>query len=510
MSDVRARSARIGSLSGNFTPLVVVLLLLSALLLAYAAQLGLGRWQVDEYRYFADQRAFGGLAYFRRLYVSPRPFSEVLIFLYGGLVLALDRPLIQPFLAVIWGGCLIAMIAAAWSCLRPHPARPLVAAILGLGPMMLVMAVSRVTEAFYWPVAAVAYLPMAAALTCLMFLLDAEPGPVRRRWCGAVLLIATLSHEIGAAFAIGFAAIALLITLADRRHRPTIATIWWWLLPALAGLVIMLSLTLFRTQFIDLGSDTKPYTGHLLASAVAAARQTLVDLVQTTAMPHLWGGSAVTLLQRLAFAFGFAEIWRRWGRFQPNRWHAAFLVGLVTGIYFSLLAAYYHYGDLCCERHATTRQWLIELALILGASLLLARRAPWRYGPLLLAAAFLPSVAQFPAIREDLRQIPAAQQARARTWRSGLAPGARMLFYMPPTNGRMLITGASYPIGTYDLEEQPLGPNELVTAVGKFFDKTIITACDPWQTHLSYLVDGSFVPACPPHIGPPDMVINTH
>lgn len=497
--------------------LLLACLGMAGLLLVYAAQTGLGHWQVDEFRYFADHDSLGWRAYFERFEVSPRPFSELLIYGYGAVVLLFQRSFVSAALLTTWSASLLAMAITAYATAPPVRGRLAAAATLALAPMLFTLQANPVTEMFYWPIATVAYLPMVSAVTVLMLLLADEPRTAARRaWCGLALAAAVLSHEIGAALAIGFAigAVALDIYRPRTQRQP----ILWWLLPALAGIAVMLSLVLFRSHYVDLGSNTKPYTGRLIPSATVALRQMLVDVVTTGSWPHDPMGTLAALLQKMAFATGFATIWLRFGCVHPSRWHAMLGVGIAASVYFSLLGAYYHYGELCCERQASARQWLIELAFILAASAILLRwpgrrgllggQAAW-LGPLLLVASLLPIIAQIPAMRADFEQLSLAGAARFRTWQSGLAPGARMQLYMPPDNPDMLIHGTSMPVGTLDLATLPYDPANIAIAAGRFFRKSTVDVCQAWQTQDSFLIDGVFIPACPPHGGPPDRVFNT-
>lgn len=491
-------------------PALLPALLCVTLLLVYAGQLGLGRWQVDEFRYFADQREYGIGAVLDRLYVSPRPFSEALIGLYGWAVLQFHRPFVRAALTLLWGGLVAATVLAAWASLSRMPGRLAAAACLGFAPMVFVLQTDPVTELFYWPVAAVAYLPMLAGAGALLFLLANEPTPRRKRWCLAALLLCALSHEIGAALAIGFAAVAALRALALRRG----AAAWeaWWLVPAAAGLAVMTGLVLFRSQVIDLGADTKPYHGRLLASVGMALRQLPQDVATDANSGGGLAAVGIGLGRKLAFALGFALVWLRAGRVRPGAWLAAFAFGLGMAAFFSLLAAYYHYGDLCCERQAAARGWLIDLALIVAAASVLARwpghaapRLAW-LGPALLAGSLLPLPAEVRALRADYRVLAMAEQAKGRTWESGLAAGGgRMLFFLPPDSGDMLVHGTSEPVATYELAR---GAPDLLDAAGTFFGKSAVTACLAWQSDKSFLINGRFIPACPPHDGPPDIIWN--
>ncbi len=81
-----------------------------------------------------------------------------------------------------------------------------------------------------------------------------------------------------------------------------------------------------------------------------------------------------------------------------------------------------------------------------------------------------------------------------------------MVFYLPPDSPQMLVHGTSERLGTYTtLGNAP----ELISAIGLFFGKSVVTTCQPWQSDKSWLYNGRFIPACPPHAGPPDIVYNS-
>ncbi len=484
-------------------PLLLALAAVLGILGVFGAQAGLGHWQVDEFRYFHDHWALGLRAFFYRFETSPRPISELLIHLYGALVLELKRPLLEGALLFVWLGSLAGTVAAAHAALRPGAGRWWAALVLGVAPFVFTLVVAPVTEMFFWPVATAAYVPTAAAITALVFLLGEPPGERRQAWCGVALWVAALSHEIGAAFAIGFAGAAAVWTW--QRRKPVL----WWASPAWAGMAVMLSLVVFRSHFDALGAEAKPYTGRLLLSFGAALRQMALDAV--TSEP--FGSGVPALVQKAAFAAGVAGVWSRWGTARPNPWLAACGAGLAVAVFFSLLAGFYHYGELCCERHAAIRQWLLALGAVLLAVWALAKQAWWQRcadwtGPLLLLASLGPLLLLLPAIREDFGVLELARSARERSWTSGLATGVRMQFYMPPDSPTMLVHGTSLPVGTY--ETSTLDWNDLLHSVGRFFGKLGIDACLPWQTEQSFLIDGTrFVPACPPHDGPPDVRFNS-
>ena len=476
----------------------------------YAGQLGLGRWQSDEFMLFTSLRAHGWTALLPRLVYSPRPFSETVLFLYGTAVLKHGRPLIEPFLAVLWAGVIGTAVMAAHQVLPPSRSRLAVALALVLTLFAFVLATNAVTEVFYWPMAAAAYLPTAGACVVLMFLLARPLDRARRAGCGLALLVAAASSEMGAVLAIGFAGAALLEALLRARPgwpgvRAALREGAWWLWPGLLGLLVMAIIVLVRASVPRLGAEEQPYGGHLAASLRAALPQLALALVG--------GGDAApaavlrACLAKLLFAASFALVWRQADQdgAPSGRWHAVLAAGIGLTALFSIVAAYVHYGDLCCQRQSTTRFWLIDLLAILAMRWALGlwwpphrdrlRRWAW-LPPLLLALSLFPMLSRTGGLMQDYTNRNFAANGRARTWRSGERTGTdRMEFYLPPDGPGMLIQGTSLPIDTYRIG--PAAP-ELINAIGGFFGKTTVATCQPWQTDRPWIINGQFFPACPP------------
>ncbi len=497
------------------------------LLLVYAGQLSLGHWQTDEFRYFTNQRLHGAREVVARLAAWPRPFSELLIYLYGQTVLAAGKPLVGEALALLWAGLVAGMVLAARASLRPSPFRLATSVCLGIVSMVFLMETYPITEMFYWPVSSVAYLPTIDVIVALLFLMNDKSEPRRRLWCGIALTVAATSHEIGAAFAIGVAVAgasrAVLsrgrVAAPRRRMIAVVAGSAWWLVPGMIGLTIIGGVALYRSAYVDLGADTKPYTGHLMASALAAGRQLSIDFVTTGDSGASFAAIAGAVATKSLFAIGFALVWLRLGDVRLGFWRLAFAFGLVVSAFFSLAAAFYHYGDLCCERQSTIRHWLIDLLWILAAAGILSRLNGWpitrrswpllrRIGPGVLTVSSFPVIFQLGGTREDFRLLSLSRQARAHTWASGQQHGTdRMTFYLPPDKPGMLVHGTSQPLDTYVVASNS---PPFIAEVARFFGKFFVTTCQRWQTDKSWLYDGNFIPACPPHAGPPDIVFNSH
>ena len=184
----------------------------------------------------------------------------------------------------------------------------------------------------------------------------------------------------------------------------------------------------------------------------------------------------------LVFALGFGAMPQAIG-LAPASWRQAVILGS------SLLPAF-------LAGFAAGEVTLAALAVALALALV-ARAIPWRvtgWAPAALALAF------YPALTTGMRQpdTQMAIEARQRTWTSGRRLTPAMEFYLPPEDATIF----GLPPGTYE-NASALGP------VSRLFGKSVITVCFAWQQSESWLIDGRFVPSCPPRDGPPDRIAKT-
>ena len=496
--------------------MVVAGLAALAIVGTHAGLIPMGRWQVDEYRLFTRLRQFGAGALPARLLYSPRPFSELLIFLYGETVLHLHRPLVTSFLAVVWAALIASTGLAAYSVLPRSAWRLPLALAFAFALIATALTGADVTEAFYWPMAAAAYVPTLAVGLCLFFLTG---QPLTRRYramSGVALTVAACSTEIGAAFALCFAlTIAAERLLAVLQHRVRAAAALsasaWWLIPGALGLLVFLSIFQLRFHYgvSELGAADAQNTEPGMAAVFAALRDLATELVIGSNQRLGWQAAA-TSCARLLFTVGFAASWRLAA---PNavrlgRDRVALGVALLGAAFFSLAAAYQHYGQLCCERQQSVRQSFLALdLLVLAIAVLaawpwagrLARRFP-AIPPLILAAGImLPLLWRFEGLSSNYALYHWGIEARARTWASGRQPDTRgMIFYLPPDRPELAVHGTGKPQRTYGHWVD--APN-LLLDMGRFFRKRSVTVCEPWQTERSWVIGGHFIPAC---VLPPD------
>lgn len=217
-----------------------------AVVAAHAALMPLGAWYPDEFIQFALHQRLGWAQVADRVFGwAPRPASELLLFAYSSMVAWLDRPGVTWVLAAAWAGVLGMLLAAG----RLAGLRPALSLVL----MAAALIVARPGEMWFWPVAALAYLPAFAGLAAAALLLA---GP--RRAGGAdialclCLLLAAGSVEIGA-IAVLILSLGLLllhaVLRALGRRIPAAAPEWpaWvWILPLALALGVFVTTLLNR------------------------------------------------------------------------------------------------------------------------------------------------------------------------------------------------------------------------------------------------------------------------
>jgi hypothetical protein len=426
----------------------------AAIILAHAALLPLSRWQGDEYANFDLLRQQGwSFVVFRLLHWAARPWSEAWLMLYGVAANAAHRPLAGRFDALLWAALAAACLVPAWfgaETRRDDAGRRGIRLAFGLALFALFLLGHSICEVFLWPAGAAAYLPTLAG-ACWLFWCVADGLPGHRAGAAAALLLAAGSSEVGIFLVLIFAA---GITLAGRDRRTGLL----WLLPALlVALTDLWVLLHTRIGTIEILGPESVYVHHVWPSLRAAAPGFFLDLVSSGAdMP------TTTDIASHVAADILVLIGARWclasARPEPARQRAlfAFCASLLIACYATRAAAFYQFGELCCERHEIMRQCLILLALAAAGAGSAARwppriaRGAFCLSPL-LAATILLAVPRAPDLLQAYRLAPRSIAARAQTWESGERPGdgAMTMVLTPP--GRLLHGLGGFDPGTYRL-----------------------------------------------------------
>jgi hypothetical protein len=396
-------------------------------LAAYAVLLPAGKWQGDEYINAVFVASDGWRAMRDRLTGwSPRPVAETLTWLYLAVSNALDRPLILPFLALLWAASLAVIAAAGYAGRLRQPVR------LALLLFTLALLLAKPGEMFFWPMGAVAYLPCWAALAAVTVLHRAAPGRHGAALALAMLL-AAFSAEIGALTVLAYAALVAAAGPGRGSLRPLI-------LPALGGAAVCLLVLHGRMQPQRLlPAPGDGLAGNWAASLRAALPVFAQDSLGIAGLPLL-AGAGVKLLLVLGLPQGPPAS-------RPAARLALLWAGaLLLGAFASIPLAYHEFGMLCCERHATLRQGMILLALATVAGLLGGAFAPARQA--VLAALLLALLAlRTPALLADWRDLTPVEAARDRNWTAGQAAGDSMVFRLV-TPGR-IVNDDALPPGAY-------------------------------------------------------------
>ena len=399
---------------------------MAAFVLAHALLLPAGVWS-DEYAVIPGLAEDGwrGLAY-RLGHWSPRPIAETMYAGYAHAVRWAGAPLIAPVLALLWTALVLGLAEWWRGAGDGRTARQLVSLAL-LATFLLGHGVS---EAFFWPAGALAYLPALAALGLLLTVL--LRGHSANGWrAAACLLIVAGSCEVGAMFVVAFAALSVPIAGEARRRASWLG----WGCPLVLALTV---LWLLGTTRAAGGGET------LLATSATIHRPLSSIVAAAPPFVHgLLGGAdwvglkpldvASRLLLLLGFRCCLAGAALPWPAVRPL---LVFAIAALAAAYGSVAAAQYQFGVLCCSRHETTRQALYAMGAVAIAALSL-RAVPGRprtaLGATLLLLGLLPAaVPRAAAVWHDARLIPAVAAARSATWASGQAPGEAMQFTLPP------------------------------------------------------------------------------
>lgn len=461
--------------------------LLAAIIVLYAGLIGLGQWAPDEYDDFGRLAHNGLRAISERLRWSPRPVSELLFGGYGWLVNRTHRPLIALFLGLLWAGFIAAGLLTPFivRCRRAEDdaRRDL---LIALALMASFVTAGPLTEVFYWPAGAVAYLTTLAA-TLLLFLqaadgqLDVAPGRMR---CGIALTLAALSSEMGAMFVLVYGGTLGVSAVADlARGRPTVRHLRptsWWIWPTLAALAVLAAVRLNRFAAAQEPARKASATlGHPVASAIAALGRLAGETFGPGASGHGWLFLNVRFVSAVLLAMGIAlACCRKSGGSIEYRRDLARLAGaFALASLLTLTAAYLHFGQAMGERHRLMiRCWVLMALAAVGIAVIGAerfrgfreRRVLRTIYPLMLAVSVVMVWHVKPLVRE-YRVYGEVRRAIAYNFRSGFnAPSRQMEWCTPRHEG--VITAPQLQPGIYTRESG----TSFARYVLIYFDKDVL------------------------------------
>jgi hypothetical protein len=454
---------------------VIAFELCAIVILAYVWLIPLGHWQ-DEF-FSLKVIHDGGLVYeyHRIMDWSPRPFSEPLVYLYSHAVMLARKPLIGTVLYMTWGLVTAALVAVPAILRRRMAPSALLAAALGA----LFLIGHQTGEMFYWPMAALAYLPALAALCAAFWLTFDGLQTTRQRVTAAALLsVAACSIEICAMLVCVFALMGI-VSAALARDRMV-----WLIVPLAVSIGVMLLMYNGRVthaaQFEMIGDPAIAH--HFWVALRSSMKGFMLESVSVDGLSFDHGSIGRGALGKVAFgvaSFGLArEIGSRYA-LAGARWLAVLAIACLATSFLTVAAGMYQFGLVCCERHATFRQCLVYLGIASAAAAVAfgsLRRFPGNLPPLayigaLVLAICLPLPRSVPKLATDYSNYSEMQNAKVRTWNSGMAPGDSMVYhqYLPG----QVVGGIYAPDKTYSADD----PNVVwwLKGIPTFFGKKTVT-----------------------------------
>ena len=349
----------------------VTLALCMVVFAAYLGLVPLGHWQMDEYQTIQALRSGGAEFLYQRVTSwSPRPFSEVLIYLYAQLVEARRQPMIAMALMPCW---VLLGLATLLLPLRQRDARPWLAVSAAL--LVLFFLGHPVAEMFYWPMATLAYVPTLAAIALLLAITQCLDASKVSTWIltSVALTVAAASTEVGAMFVAGFVVLLGMGWLpAGAPHRRI--RIVALLPPALMAVWVLRKLVVVRA-----GQDAEVFGNpaiahHAFNALTAMMQQAGRELLTLDPSRATDKQLTLGLVVKLFFALGVYGFASRHPDAVAQRTRLSLALSTLALVPATIFTAYYQFGSLCCERHATFRQCMVYIGVAAAASWL----AVWR------------------------------------------------------------------------------------------------------------------------------------
>jgi hypothetical protein len=380
-----------------------------------------------------------------------------MLYLYSLVVAAFGRPLIAPFLGLLWLALGAALILPLWSDRRATPGQCWARTAIRLGLLVLFLSGNQPTEMFYWPAGAVAYVLTLAGVVALLMPREAL------RWRAAALLLVAGTSEVGALFTLCYGGGLGLLAVARPASRRHFA---WLSAPMVLAVVAMALVATGRLPTTEMVVSPGSPAGHLGASVAAALDQWRLEAFGPT-LSHLLIYAGVVAV------FAAAE--------SPTRgaWPWLLALAALAASGGSLVAANYHFGTGCCERHLALRHCLVLVAcaasgmgLAPAAGPFASGRAGWASVTMtaLAAVAFMPDL---PKLRHDQAQQGRVRTARAIAWATGHADDDAMTLPLPPPGD--IVHGPGFPPGSYAID----GGSAPVQWPMLYFGKRRITILPP-------------------------------
>ena len=467
---------------------LATLALCMAVFAAYLGLAPLGHWQVDEYQTIRAVREGGaGFLYQRVAAWSPRPLSEVFVYGYAWLVEARRQPMIATVLVPFW--VLLGIATLGLPLRQPH-ARPWLAVSAAL--LVLFFLGHPVAEMFYWPMATLAYVPTLAAIALLLATTQCLETSKVSTWIliSLALTVAAASTEVGAMFVAGFVVLLGMGWLPNDAPYRRVGTIAL-LPPALTAAWVLRQLVVARA-----GQDSEVFGSPAMAHHAFAALTAMVPQAGRelfTLDPSRATDKQLTLglIVKLLFALGVYGLASQRRDALAQRMRLSLALSTLALVPVTIFTAYYQFGSLCCERHATFRQCMVYVGIAAAASWLAVWRhrrrvarinddrqavalgkQPWLCLGSLLASVLVAASTSLAKVHHDYAAYDRIAAGRRATWISGVA-SERSGVFTRIVSGRIVGGDPKLPMGVVQI-----GDDDSADAILAYFGKERLVVSD--------------------------------
>lgn len=423
--------------------------------LLYFSLIPIGHWQ-DEYTTFTYISQNNSHFIYRIFHWSPRPLSEIIIFLYAKISLFFNKQFILPFLLFMWSLLFFSFFYPLFKRRRILSNNVINYSIFySLVMFSIYLSSSNVSELFYWPLASVAYLPVVAIasfiLLSFVFSLDEEKhyGKV----LSSLLILSSLSSECGAVFSFVFSAVVLVLSfLIPDRQGVTLKRIYY-VYPILFSLFVFYSLSHNR-----LGASREAFNPdvarHIDLVIIKSIVKFLEELVSSSGgIGEYFIGLVGKLFFCVASYLFFQKVLRKERKDLLQRNFLILSVSCFASVLIILLASYYQFGFRGCLRHIALRQCLIYVGFAeISAMLSLNKKKIYKNNSeiflvFLILALVLPFSLKLNSFIHDYRIYGEIYEVHKKNWKDLSFPSKEATYINPPLSdiaGDLLL-----PLGIY-------------------------------------------------------------
>lgn len=412
--------------------------------LAYLGLIPLGHWQADEYQTFGSLH--GSVYDFVRWRVfswSPRPLSEIFIYAYGRLVQALGQPMVVAALLPCW---MLLGAAALFPALRRREHRRWALVPLAMLPMFLLG--HPVADLFYWPMAALAYIPTLAGILLVLSANECLDSSRTSRWIviGLALVVAASCSEVGALFVLAFVTCWACAGLIAHGSEKRVAFLTALGLPALIAALLLLKLADVRIGYSGEVFGDAGIAHHWTDALVKTVPRTMRDWIALDPSRANDRSIVLGLMTKVLFAIGAYRLAGRDVDGPRQRMRFAIALAALGMVPATIFAAYYQFGSPCCERHAIFRQCMVYIGLAAAASWTAGWRTrhgqkrdprPWLGPACLLGSLLVAASTSIGKIAHDYGAYGVIAASHEATWRSGKS-ASRVVTLTPVAGARIV------------------------------------------------------------------------